>query len=390
MNMAKSRQIRLPGLESDSEASPPELRLPSACEFPDTPPIAEMGVGREEQPAEPVEPKSATPDLSGKTVYVIDSHSLIFQVFHALPEMTGPRGEPTGAMFGFARDMMYLLDEKKPDYLIAAFDMSGPTFRHELFAAYKEHRSEMPDELQAANSQHPPHASGAGHSGAGMRGLRGRRYSGDGRASRRASRRQCACSSPAIRIAGSSFPIAWPFTTSAKTWCIDAAALQEDWGISPGQVVDFQALVGDSVDNIPGVPLIGPKVAGEWLGKYGTLENLLAHADELPKGKRKENLLRQPRTGCSFPDALVRLHSEVPITVDWDRPARAVSIPPAPPNCSPSLAFMGSRTRCAIAPKSDAPALTHRYETIATSERLQWLIGRIEPAKANLARHRNN
>ena len=84
------------------------------------------------------------PDLTGKTVYVIDSHSLIFQVFHALPEMTSPRGEPTGAIFGFARDMMFLLDQKKPDYLLAAFDLSGPTFRHELFTAYKEQRTEMP------------------------------------------------------------------------------------------------------------------------------------------------------------------------------------------------------------------------------------------------------
>src|SRR5262249_19357909 len=114
------------------------------CEFPDTPPIV---ASREEQPAEPVEAKSATPNLTGKTVYVLDSHSLIFQVFHALPEMTGPRGEPTGAIFGFARDMMFLLDEKKPDYLLAAFDLSGPTFRHDLFTAYKEQRSEMPSEL---------------------------------------------------------------------------------------------------------------------------------------------------------------------------------------------------------------------------------------------------
>ncbi len=70
------------------------------------------------------------PDLSGKLVYVIDSNSLIFQVFHAIPEMTSPRGEPVNAVFGFTRDLLYLLENKRPDYLFCSFDMSGPTFRH--------------------------------------------------------------------------------------------------------------------------------------------------------------------------------------------------------------------------------------------------------------------
>src|SRR5215468_9202594 len=145
--MSKSRQIRLPGLEADPEPVSPALADPapaSACEFPDTP----MDLGSLEHPAEPVE-GALGPDLQGKSVYVVDAYSLIFQVFHALfrSEMTSPRGEPTGAIFGFARDMMYLIDEKKADYLLAAFDVAGPTFRDELFTAYKEHRSEMPSEL---------------------------------------------------------------------------------------------------------------------------------------------------------------------------------------------------------------------------------------------------
>ncbi|MBL8965312.1 MAG: DNA polymerase I, partial [Phycisphaerae bacterium] len=71
----------------------------------------------------------------------------------------------------------------------------------------------------------------------------------------------------------------------------DAAALAAEWGVRPDQVVDFQALVGDKVDNVPGVPLIGPKVAGELLAKYGTLDALFEHVDELPKGKRRDNLI---------------------------------------------------------------------------------------------------
>ncbi len=107
-----------------------------------------MGADRTERLTEPVEANGKVPDLTGKTVYVIDAYSLIYQVFHALPEMTSPRGEPTGAIFGFARDVIHLLNERKADYLLAAFDMSGPTFRHELHTAYKEDRSEMPDQLR--------------------------------------------------------------------------------------------------------------------------------------------------------------------------------------------------------------------------------------------------
>ena len=76
--------------------------------------------------------------LEGASVYVIDAHNLIYQLFHALPEMTGPKGEPVGAVFGFARDLFFLLEERRPDYCFCAFDMPGDTFRHELFADYKD------------------------------------------------------------------------------------------------------------------------------------------------------------------------------------------------------------------------------------------------------------
>ena len=81
-------------------------------------------------------------------LYLIDAHSLIFQVFHAIPAMTSPAGLPTNALFGFVRDVLYLRTEKKPDYLLCAFDLSGPTFRDELYPEYKAHRSPMPDDLQ--------------------------------------------------------------------------------------------------------------------------------------------------------------------------------------------------------------------------------------------------
>src|SRR5258707_13273435 len=86
-------------------------------------------------------------DLAGKSVYIVDSHSLIYQVFHAMPEMTGPSGQPVGAVQGFMRDLVDLIENRKADFLICAFDHSSENFRHEIYAQYKQGRSEMPANL---------------------------------------------------------------------------------------------------------------------------------------------------------------------------------------------------------------------------------------------------
>src|SRR5437667_2052958 len=88
---------------------------------------------------------------SGKanpSLYLVDAHALIFQVFHAIPEMSSPSGLPTNALYGFTRDMLFLKTEKRPDYLVCAIDVAGPTFRDELYPEYKANRGPMPDDLQ--------------------------------------------------------------------------------------------------------------------------------------------------------------------------------------------------------------------------------------------------
>src|SRR5262249_6041570 len=91
------------------------------------------------------------PMAAGKTnpsLYVVDAHALIFQVFHAIRDMSSPSGLPTNALYGFTRDILYLRDEKQPDYLLCAFDMAGPTFRSAIAADYKAHRPPPPDDIQ--------------------------------------------------------------------------------------------------------------------------------------------------------------------------------------------------------------------------------------------------
>ena len=97
---------------------------------------------------------------------MVDANSLIFQVFHAIPEMTSPHGEPVNAVFGFTRDMLYLLEKKRPDYLLCAHDPPGPTFRHELFADVQgQSQRNARTSCVPQHAQDPAGARGAGHSG---------------------------------------------------------------------------------------------------------------------------------------------------------------------------------------------------------------------------------
>ncbi len=378
------KQTQLPGWENDAPAmndlqdEVANPRSSTECDFPAASPTAEMGTDTAETPIEPVE-ATPVPDLKGKTVWVIDSHSLIFQVFHALPEMTSPRGEPTGAVFGFTRDMMTILDQKKPDYLFAAFDMSGPTFRHELFAAYKEHRTEMPDELRPQIGTIRRMLATLG-----IPILECEAYEADDILATIARLTEQA-GGECVVVTGDK-DCRQLISDQVKVYNIrknaffDAAALQAEWGIRPNQVVDFQTLVGDSVDNIPGVPLVGPKVAGEWLAKFGTLENLLAKVDELPKGKRKENLLAT-REQIFVSRQLARLDSEVPVPINWEQ-GRAGGFDPA--GAADLFAELGFHTLTNLMrdrTKADLPAFAHRYEAIATPERLHWLIDEMSRQK---------
>lgn len=254
-------------------------------------------------------------DIQGWNVYVVDAHSLIFQVFHALPEMSSPRGEQVGAVFGFVRDMLYLIEEKKPDALICAFDLSGPTFRDQLYDKYKAERGEMPDELvgQIPKIEVVLEAMG-------IPVLTCQGYEADdvlATVARICDERGANC----FIVTGDKdcrqlITDRVAVFNIRKNQVFDAAALRDDWGVGPDQVVDFQALVGDKVDNVPGVAGIGPKTAQQLLEAYGTLDNLLEHAAEVPGAKGKT--LLASREVALLSRQLVRLDNQVPVTPDWD------------------------------------------------------------------------
>jgi DNA polymerase-1 len=338
---AAAQQSILPGMEDD--AAPPNAKPQSSDNPPDMPQRADLqsGVPQSLQPGMPqasgdqlgvpqasglCDPPSSPAisntieplvpaSLVGKSVWVVDANSLIFQVFHAIPEMTSPTGQPVNAVFGYTRDMLYLLEVKKPDYLFCAFDRSEPTFRHDLYEPYKGTRSEMPTDLSpqfdfirrmlaalqiavvdcAGYEADDILAMIAHHTDA----LGGECYlvTGDKDCRQLITDR--------VKV----FNV-------RKNEVYDRAALLADWGVRPDQVVDFQSLVGDSVDNIPGVPLIGPKIAREWLERFDTLDNLIERAEELPAGKRRQNLI-ESRDKVLLSRQLVRLAIDVPMALDW-------------------------------------------------------------------------
>ena len=140
----RSRQTSLPGFEPEAEEGPQSAQAEGAASKSGRP-INEIN---EAPPLPLVQSPSPPPEsLAGNTVWVIDAHSLIHQVFHAMPDMAGPHGQPIGAVFGFTRDLLYLLEEKKPDFLFCAFDLPGKTFRHAIYDQYKAQRPPMHEDL---------------------------------------------------------------------------------------------------------------------------------------------------------------------------------------------------------------------------------------------------
>jgi DNA polymerase I len=254
-------------------------------------------------------------DIKGWDVYVVDAHSLIFQVFHALPEMSSPRGEQVAAVYGFTRDMLFLIEEKKPEALICAFDLSGPTFRSSLFEAYKAERGEMPADLA---SQIPKIQQVLAALAIPVLSCQG--FEADDVLATMA--RLCDEGGANCYIVSGDKDCRQLITDRVAVYNIrknqvyDAAALRADWGIGPDQVVDFQSLVGDKIDNIPGVAGIGPKTAQQLLETYGTLDNILEHAAEIPGSKGKK--LLESREIALLSRQLVRLDTQVPIVPDWD------------------------------------------------------------------------
>ena len=222
-----------------------------------------------------------------KTLYIIDGHSHIYAAFYALRNLTSPSGEPTNATFGFLGTILKLLRTKQPDMVAVAMDSAGPTFRHEQFEEYKANRQEMPDDLacqierirQVIELLHIPVVAQQG-------------YEADDLIASLCQQMHDSDTQVFICSRDKDFEQLLSAKVSmydAKNDSIlDVDSLLTKKGLTPAQTADVLALIGDTADNIPGVPGIGPKKAAGLVQKYGNLDNLLAHRDEVPGAMGKK------------------------------------------------------------------------------------------------------
>ena len=218
---------------------------------------------------------------------LIDGSSYLYRAFHALPPLTAADGSPTGALFGIVNMLRATLKEN-PDYTAFVVDASGPTFRDELYPAYKATRSAMPEDLRAQVEPMMLIVEALGFPILRVSGVEADDVIGT-------LALQASAAGIPVTISTSDKDFAQlvrPGITLTNTMSgsvLDDAGVVAKFGVRPEQIIDYLALMGDTVDNIPGVEKCGPKTAAKWLAEYGSLDAVIANADKI-SGKIGENL----------------------------------------------------------------------------------------------------
>ncbi len=261
-----------------------------------------------------------------KKLFLVDAMAHIYRAFFApMVRMNAPSGMPTKVPFLFNNILRRLLKDYQPDYVGVVFDTSKPTFRDKLFEKYKAHRAPMPDEL----SQQIPYVRRLCEA-LQLPILEYDGYEADdilGALAEQAAKQKLDVllitnDKDMMQLVGDGVRVLRAGTGGIKNDVIvDAAKVKEILGVTPEQVVDYMALFGDSIDNIPGAKGIGEKGAAELIQKYGNVENALEHAAEVPN-KRYREALQQQREQVMLSKQLARIATDVPVTLELDKMLR--------------------------------------------------------------------
>jgi DNA polymerase-1 len=315
-------------------------------------------------------------------LYLIDGSSQMYRAYHA-PVRTADggllrngRGEPTNAVYIFVTMLRKLLNEHRPQYIAASFDLPGRTFRDDLVDDYKANRTPMPDELARQISM--VHAA---CEALGVPILTSDRYEADDVIGTLAERAAAAGFAVAIVTMDKDFfqlvrdGIRVYNPRDDGTW-YDVAGVKERLGVAPEQVVDVMALMGDTIDNIKGVPGIGEKGARDLILAYGSIDNLLAHASEIKNKRYREGLLGHADAARQS-QMLARIRTDVPVTFDPDAlKYRGASRE----RCFEIFNELGFRTLVAeFAPTADT--IVKNYRIVRTAADLQALADRLRAAR---------
>ena len=219
---------------------------------------------------------------------LVDGSYYLYRAFHAMPAFSNAKGEPTGALYGVGNMLRRLLGEMQPDFVGVVFDARGKTFRDELYAQYKANRPSMPEELAAQVAPIHDLVEALGLSLLQVPGVEADDVIGtlSGHAVSEGLRVTLSTGDKDMaQLVNERVTMVNPMDGAV----LDPAGVEKKFGVPPERIVDYLTLVGDAVDNVPGVPKVGPKTALKWLGAYGSVDALVANAGDI-KGKVGENL----------------------------------------------------------------------------------------------------
>src|SRR6266849_3624287 len=319
-----------------------------------------------------------------KTLLLVDGSSYLYRAYHALPELRSPKtGEPTGAIYGVLNMLRKLATDYKAQARAAVFDAKGKTFRDDLYAEYKATRTAMPDDLarqveplyEAVKALGWPFISIEGVEAddviatlaeqASKRGWRTVISTGDKDLTQLVDERTL-----------------WVNTMSNEK--LDVAGVQAKFGVPPEKIVDYLALIGDQIDNIPGVEKVGPKTACKWIQQYGSLEAVIAHAEEIT-GLAGENL-RKVKDWLPKARELLTVKRDVPLPVTLEQLTDENRDPARQRAQYDRFGFKTLLKEVENAPLSEAPAAPppeiekRRHRTILSEDELKGLLLKIEAA----------
>lgn len=228
-------------------------------------------------------------------IVLIDGHSILNRAFYGVPDLTNREGLHTNAVYGFLNIMFKILEEEQPQYLTVAFDVHAPTFRHEIYAEYKGTRKPMPDELrqqvpvmkELLAAMNICLVEQAGLEADDLLGTIAKKAQEQGMEVSLVSGDR-----DLLQVASEHIKVRIPKTKGARTEVEDyyAADVKAAYQVTPQGFIDLKALMGDTADNIPGVPKVGQKTATDLMVRYGSLDNIYAHVDEIEKKSIRESL----------------------------------------------------------------------------------------------------
>lgn len=284
-----------------------------------------------------------------KKLLILDSNSIINRAFYGVRTLSAPDGTPTNAVYGFLNILLKLVGDFKPDYILAAFDLKAPTFRHKMYSEYKANRKGMPDDLAI---QMPIMKDILSYMNIPILQLEG--YEADdiiGTVSRLCGEDNIKCliatgDRDDLQLTGNGTTVVLASTKQGQsvTELFDEEAVKEKYGVTPTEFIDMKALMGDTSDNIPGVTGIGEKTAGKLIAQFSTIEKMYENIDAAQVSEKIKARLIEEKDMAFLSKNLARIDVNVPISVDYTKSAVTTSSDEYAPELYDTLLQLGLKS----------------------------------------------